>query len=54
MALVKEVVRMSFRGRGRDGERLSSRWAGGMRTLHGIYVRGFPNAFIVQPFQGGT
>jgi hypothetical protein len=23
-----------------------------MRTLHGVHVRGFPNAFIVQPTQG--
>jgi cyclohexanone monooxygenase len=39
---------------GRDGQRLSARWADGMRTLHGIHVRGFPNAFIVQPFQGAN
>jgi cation diffusion facilitator CzcD-associated flavoprotein CzcO len=39
---------------GRDGQRLSAYWAGGMRTLHGIHVRGFPNAFIVQPAQGAN
>src|ERR1700742_1631586 len=39
---------------GRDGLRLSAFWADGMRTLHGIHVRGFPNAFIVQPTQGAN
>lgn len=39
---------------GRGGVRLSERWAGGMRTLHGIHVHGFPNAFIVQPTQGAN
>jgi cation diffusion facilitator CzcD-associated flavoprotein CzcO len=39
---------------GRDGLRLSDHWAEGMRTLHGIHVHGFPNAFIVQPTQGAN
>ncbi|TMR99386.1 flavin-containing monooxygenase [Nonomuraea basaltis] len=39
---------------GRDGARLSERWADGMRTLHGIHVHGFPNAFLVQPAQGAN
>ena len=39
---------------GRDGVRLSANWAGGMRTLHGIHVHGFPNAFIAQPTQGAN
>ena len=39
---------------GRDGLRLSAYWADGMRTLHGIHVHGFPNAFIVQPTQGAN
>lgn len=39
---------------GRDGVRLSDYWADGMRTLHGIHVHGFPNAFIVQPTQGAN
>ncbi|MGY6501334.1 MAG: flavin-containing monooxygenase [Acidimicrobiales bacterium] len=39
---------------GRDGVRLSEYWAEGMRTLHGIHVHGFPNAFIVQPTQGAN
>jgi cation diffusion facilitator CzcD-associated flavoprotein CzcO len=39
---------------GRDGITLAARWAEGMRTLHGIHVHGFPNAFIVQGPQGAN
>ena len=39
---------------GRDGVRLSERWADGMRTLHGIHVHGFPNLFLVQFTQGAN
>jgi cation diffusion facilitator CzcD-associated flavoprotein CzcO len=39
---------------GRDGVKLSAYWADGMRTLHGIHVHGFPNAFMVQPAQGAN
>jgi cation diffusion facilitator CzcD-associated flavoprotein CzcO len=39
---------------GRAGVKLSEYWADGMRTLHGIHVHGFPNAFIVQPTQGAN
>jgi cation diffusion facilitator CzcD-associated flavoprotein CzcO len=39
---------------GRDGVKLSERWAEGMRTLHGIHVHGFPNVFVVQPTQGAN
>jgi cation diffusion facilitator CzcD-associated flavoprotein CzcO len=39
---------------GLDGARLSAHWADGMRTLHGIHVHGFPNAFLVQPTQGAN
>ncbi|TDD46613.1 NAD(P)/FAD-dependent oxidoreductase [Nonomuraea terrae] len=39
---------------GRGGLRLSEHWADGMRTLHGVHVHGFPNAFIVQPTQGAN
>ena len=38
---------------GRDGT-LSEHWAGGMRTLHGIEVHGFPNLLFVQPTQGAN
>ncbi len=39
---------------GRDGVRLSKYWAKGMRTMHGVHVLGFPNAFVVQPTQGAN
>ncbi|AQZ67713.1 Cyclohexanone monooxygenase [[Actinomadura] parvosata subsp. kistnae] len=39
---------------GRGGVRLSEHWADGMRTLHGVHVHGFPNAFLVQPTQGAN
>ncbi|MDP1793286.1 MAG: monooxygenase, partial [Acidimicrobiales bacterium] len=39
---------------GRDGLRLSEYWADGMRTMHGVHVHGFPNAFIVQLTQGSN
>lgn len=37
---------------GRGGRRLSEHWRDGMRTLHGLHVNGFPNAFVVQLPQG--
>lgn len=46
--------RTGFDLTGRDGRKLSEYWANGMRTLHGIHVHGFPNAFIVQPTQGAN
>ncbi len=39
---------------GRDGVRLSQHWADGMRTLHGMQVRGFPNMFITQLGHGAN
>lgn len=39
--------RSGFQTVGRGGRTLSQDWAEGMRTLHGIHVRGFPNLFIV-------
>jgi cation diffusion facilitator CzcD-associated flavoprotein CzcO len=39
---------------GRDGATLSDYWREGMRSLHGIHVHGFPNAFFVQPTQGAN
>jgi len=38
---------------GRDGVSLTARWAGGVRTLHGMQSRGFPNCFIMGPQQTG-
>jgi cation diffusion facilitator CzcD-associated flavoprotein CzcO len=46
--------RAGFDLTGRDGLTLSEYWGEGMRTLHGIHVHGFPNAFIVQPTQGAN
>jgi len=46
--------RAGFDLTGVDGLKLSEAWAEGMRTLHGIHVHGFPNAFFVQPTQGAN
>ena len=46
--------RMGFDMTGRDGVRLSDYWSQGMRSLHGIHVHGFPNAFLVQLGQGAN
>jgi cation diffusion facilitator CzcD-associated flavoprotein CzcO len=46
--------RFGFDMTGRDGSRLSECWSGGMRTMHGIHVHGFPNAFFVQLGQGAS
>jgi cyclohexanone monooxygenase len=46
--------RAGFELIGRAGQKLSDAWADGMRTLHGIHVYGFPNAFFVQPVQGAN
>ena len=46
--------RAGFDTTGRDGVRLSERWAGGMVSLHGIHVHGFPNLFVVGPTQGAN
>ncbi len=32
---------------GRDGLSLSEKWKNGLRTLHGMHSRGFPNCFIM-------
>jgi cyclohexanone monooxygenase len=46
--------RSGYEVTGRGGRTLTECWADGMRTLHGIHVHGFPNAFIVQPTQGAN
>jgi cyclohexanone monooxygenase len=38
---------------GRDGLTLTEKWADGVRTLHGMQSRGFPNCFILGPQQAG-
>ncbi|HUZ44475.1 MAG TPA: NAD(P)/FAD-dependent oxidoreductase [Acidimicrobiales bacterium] len=46
--------RAGFDLTGVGGRKLSQHWDEGMRTMHGIYAHGFPNAFIVQPTQGAN
>lgn len=46
--------RAGFDPVGKDGLTLSAAWDDGMRTLHGVHVTGFPNAFIVQPSQAAN
>ncbi|MFI5960313.1 flavin-containing monooxygenase [Cryptosporangium sp. NPDC051539] len=46
--------RAGFRVTGRGRAKLARHWADGMRTLHGIHVHGFPNAFLVQQLQGAS
>jgi cation diffusion facilitator CzcD-associated flavoprotein CzcO len=46
--------RAGFETAGRNGSTLSARWADGMRSLHGIHVRDFPNLFVVGLNQGGN
>ena len=48
------IRRYGFNLTGRAGGRLSDYWSRGMRSLHGIHVHGFPNAFLVQLGQGGN
>lgn len=40
--------------KGRGGQLLSDYWASGLRTLHGLHIHGFPNAFMVQMNQGAN
>ena len=46
--------RYGFDLAGRDGAKLSQAWSDGMRSMHGVHVHGFPNAFHVQLWQGGN
>lgn len=45
--------RAGFRVVGRGGETLEEKWADGVRTLHGMHVRGFPNCFLMNNAQAG-
>jgi len=49
-----EPERAGYDPVGSGGIALSEQWADGMRTLHGIHVHGFPNAFVVQLAQGAA
>jgi cyclohexanone monooxygenase len=46
--------RAGFDVRGRDGVELSSRWADGARTFHGLQSRGFPNMAFIGFIQTAT
>jgi cation diffusion facilitator CzcD-associated flavoprotein CzcO len=46
--------RSGFETTGRDGVTLTERWSQGMQSLHGMHVRGFPNAFIEGASQAGN
>jgi len=45
--------RLGFDPVGRDGIALSSRWAEGAHTLHGVLASGFPNLLLISLVQGG-
>ena len=45
--------RVGFEVVGRDGLRLSDKWANGLRTLHGFHSAGFPNMFHLGVTQTG-
>ena len=45
--------RSGFELEGRGGLTLSEAWKDGVRTLHGMHVRGFPNAFVMGTTQAG-
>ncbi len=45
--------RAGFEVVGRDGVRLTEKWADGVRTFHGLHVRGFPNCFVESIAQSG-
>jgi len=38
---------------GRDGATLAERWKNGVRTLHGLFARGFPNCVLLGGIQSG-
>ena len=38
---------------GRKGQSLTEKWTDGIRTLHGMHIRGFPNCFIMNNAQAG-
>jgi len=47
------VRRSGYELHGRDGVALSEKWDSGVRTLHGMHSRGFPNCFIMGNQQTG-
>lgn len=47
-------LKSGFDLKGRGGKMLSEHWQDGLRTLHGVHMHGFPNAFMVQMNQGAN
>ncbi len=47
-------MKTGFDIKGRGGLLLSDYWGDGLRTLHGLHVPGFPNAFMVQMNQAAN
>jgi cation diffusion facilitator CzcD-associated flavoprotein CzcO len=45
--------RTGFELVGRDGLTLTDKWRDGVRTFHGVHVRGFPNCFVLSIAQSG-
>ncbi|MCP5067890.1 MAG: NAD(P)/FAD-dependent oxidoreductase, partial [bacterium] len=45
--------RAGFQIHGRGGKSLTETWADGVRSLHGMHVRGFPNCYIMSNPQAG-
>ncbi|TVZ76595.1 cyclohexanone monooxygenase/pentalenolactone D synthase [Streptomyces sp. BK340] len=50
---VPYTARAGYEVVGRDGLRLSEKWADGARTLHGLMVNRFPNCFVLSKVQSG-
>jgi cation diffusion facilitator CzcD-associated flavoprotein CzcO len=48
-----DALRSGVQLRGRNGLSLAEKWAGGMSTLHGMHVHGFPNCFFMMMNQSG-
>ncbi len=46
--------RSGFETVGRGGSTLSEHWAGGMQSMHGIHVHGFPNLFVTGATQAAN
>ena len=45
--------RTGFEVFGRDGLTLTDKWRDGIRTFHGVHVRGFPNCYVLSIAQSG-
>lgn len=45
--------RMGFDIYGREGLALSEKWKNGAETLHGFFIRDFPNCMVISPTQSG-